>query len=66
MAPALTDDLAEIVLSVTMLGDQLVIPKRLFQRIEVGALDILDDRQLERRAIIDIAHDHRDLDQPAS
>ena len=37
---------------------------RLFDRIEIGALDVLDDGKFERGTIIDLAHDDRDFGQP--
>jgi hypothetical protein len=55
MAAALADHLAEIGLRVAVLVDQLLIARRLLDRIEVGALDVLDDRQFERDAIADLA-----------
>jgi hypothetical protein len=63
MRTALADNLPEIVLSVSMLGDQLFVTKRLFDRIEVGSLDIFDNRQLERCPVIDIADNHGNLDK---
>ena len=47
-----------------MLVDQLLVAERFLDRVEVGALDVLDDRELERGAVVDVAHDDRDLRQP--
>ena len=63
MAAALADDLAEIGLRVLMIIDQLLVAERFLDRVEIGTLDVLDDRQLECGAIVDIADEHRDLDQ---
>ena len=57
MAAALADDLAEIGLRIVVLVDQLLVAQRLFDRIEVGALDVLDDREFERRPVVDVADD---------
>ena len=37
---------------------------RLFERIEVGALHVLDDRELERFLVVDLADDDRHFVQP--
>ena len=39
--------------------DQRLIAHRLFQRIEIGALHVLDDRKLERLAVGHLDHDDR-------
>ena len=65
MAAALADDLAEIGLRVMVLVDQLLIAERLLDRIEVGALHVLDDGKFERHAVIDVADDDRRFGQPA-
>ena len=66
MAAAFADDFAKIVLGIPVLRNQLFVSERLFERIEVGSLDIFDDRDLERRPIIHIANDHRNIRKPAS
>ena len=63
MAAALADDFAEIVLGIAMLGDQLLIAERLLQRIEIGALDVLDDREFQRRLVVHVTDDDRNFDK---
>ena len=63
VAAAFADDIAEIVLRVTVFGNQLLVAKRLIEGIEVGTLDIFNNGQFQRGAIIHIANEHRDLDQ---
>ena len=57
MAAALADHLAEVGLGIAVLVDQLLVALRLFDRVEVGALDVLDDREFERGAVVDVADD---------
>ena len=57
VASALADDFAEIILRIAVFGDQLLVPHRFFERIEVGTLYVFDNCQLQRRAIIHIAND---------
>ena len=52
VAAALADDPGEIVLGVAELADQLLVAQRLLERVEVGALHVLDDRELERLAVV--------------
>ncbi len=54
MAAALADDLCNLVLAAFEFVRQRVITLRLFHRIEVFALNILDDHDLERVRIADI------------
>ena len=42
---------------------QLLIGRRLFDRIEVGALDILDDGDFQRLGVGQLAHHHRHVMQ---
>ncbi len=63
MAAALADDLSEIGLRVIVLVEQLLVAERLLDRIEVGALHVLDDGELEGDAVVDVAHDDRNLRQ---
>ena len=55
MRAALADDLGHLVLAIGELLDQLLVTQRLFQGIEIGALDILDDRKFQSLAVVDIA-----------
>ncbi|KSV69244.1 hypothetical protein N182_32735 [Sinorhizobium sp. GL2] len=64
MASALADDLAEIVLRIAVLGDQLLVAKRFVERIEIRALDVFDDSDFKRRAIVNVANDNRDFGEP--
>ncbi|MCY1236149.1 hypothetical protein D9M72_487920 [compost metagenome] len=61
VAAALADNFAEIVLRVTVFGNQLLIAERLVERVEIRALNVLDDRDLERRAIVDVTDNDRNL-----
>ena len=61
MAPAFAHGGGELFLRVAEPVHQLAISLRLFDRIEVGALDILDDRDFENFGIIEIPHDDRNL-----
>ena len=51
MAARLVDDLADVVLGVAVPLDQLPIALRLLDRVEILALDILDQRELGRRRL---------------
>jgi hypothetical protein len=54
------DDLGDAVLSMPMRLDKLAIAFRFLQRIEILALDILDQRDFRGRRIVDLAYDCRD------
>ena len=45
-------------------GDQARDALRFFQRIQVFALDVLDQRHRGGGLVVDLAHQHRDLVQP--
>src|SRR5438067_9073899 len=51
MAAAFTDDLGDVILAIAELFHQRAITLRLFERIEIRALHILDDRKLQRFGI---------------
>ena len=57
MAPRFVDDLRNVVLRMAVPMDELPVSLRLFKRIEVEPLDILDQGQLGRCQVIDIADD---------
>ena len=59
MAAALADDVRDVVLAVTVLVGQRLIAGRLFQRIQIGALDVFDDRKFKRFGVGDFEHDDR-------
>ena len=63
MAAAFADDLTKIVLGIAVLRDQLLIAQSFVERIEIAALDVLDDGDFERGTVIDIANENRDVDQ---
>ena len=63
MAAALADDLGDVFLAAFELVGQRVIALRLFHRVEVFALDVLDDRDLERVAVADVDRHDRHLVQ---
>ena len=58
------NDLRNIVLGVSMAIDQLLVAFGLLDRVEILALDILNQRKLGGGRFIDIAHDRRDGVQP--
>ena len=57
MTATLADHFRQALLCVLKPLDQIAIATRLFERIEIGALDILDQRDLEMLLIGQIAHD---------
>jgi hypothetical protein len=59
VAAALAHHLRELLLRVGMLLDQLVVAGGLLHRVEVGALHVLDQGELEGLGVADVAHDHR-------
>ncbi|CUX40138.1 hypothetical protein AGR13a_Cc340147 [Agrobacterium genomosp. 13 str. CFBP 6927] len=61
MTSAFADDFTEIVLGVTMFGNQLFVTHCLFKRIKVGTLHVFDNRQLQGRAIVHITNDDRHI-----
>jgi|SRR5690606_36629130 len=63
MTPTLTYDPTKIILSIAILSNQLIVSQRFFQRIKVGPLHILNNRDLQRGPIVNIAYDNRDLMQ---
>ena len=65
MTARLVDELGNIVLRMAMALDQLPIALGLFDRVEVFALDIFDQRDLGRGRIVDLADDRRDRVKPA-
>ena len=60
MAARLVDDLAELFLGMAIKIDQLLVGVGLLDRVQILALDILDQRELGRRRIVDVADDRRD------
>ena len=64
VAARLVDELADIVLGMAVPVDQLAIALGLLDRVQILALDILDQRDLRRRRLVDLADDRRDRVQP--
>ena len=54
MAAALADDLCDVFLAAFEFVGERVIALRLFHRVEIFALHVLDDHDLERVAVADI------------
>ncbi len=52
MAAALADDFRQFVLRIAKFSFQLLIAERFFERIEIGALDVFDDREFERLSVV--------------
>ena len=63
MAAALADDLRDVVLAVFEFVGERLIAAGFFERVEIGALHVLDDGELERFAIVDLEHDDRHVMQ---
>ncbi len=51
MAPALTDDLSQILLRMPEFVDQAVVALRLLDGVEILSLDVLDEGNLEGIAV---------------
>src|SRR3546814_6090166 len=61
MAAALVNQPAQLLLAMTEIGDQSLKALRLFNRVEIGALDVFNQRKLEARGIVKFADDRRNL-----
>src|SRR3954454_4014370 len=64
MAARLVDDPTDFVLGMAMPLDQLAIALRFLERVQVLALDILDQRDLGRGRFVNLADDCGDRVQP--
>ncbi len=64
MAAALADDFCDFVLTAFELVGESVIALRLLHRVEVFALDVFDDHDLERIGVADIDRHDRHFVQP--
>ena len=51
---------------ILVVGAELGVAVGLLERVEIGALDVLDDREFERLAIADVDDDDRDVVQPGA
>lgn len=63
MAAAFADHAGDVVLAVAEIADQRAIAFGLFERIEIGALHVLDDRKLQRFGIGRLDDDDRNVVQ---
>ena len=61
MAARFVDQPGERRLAMAEILDQPLIGLGFFDRVQIFALDILDQRNFERFGFVEIAHDHRDL-----
>src|SRR4051812_46013000 len=66
MAARLVDELAKLLLGVGIIVDEPFIGLGLLDRVEVLALDILDQRDLERLLVAEFAHDGGDFVEPGA
>src|SRR4051794_39096523 len=64
MASRFMDDLGDIFLRVAVAINELLVPLRFLDRVEVLALNILDQRQLGRCRFVYLAYDRRNAVQP--
>src|SRR5690349_16436229 len=64
MAAALAERAAELFLGVAEFLDQAAVALAFLDRVEILPLDVLDQRDLGRAAIVHLADDHRNLVQP--
>ena len=59
VAPALAESLGQPLLGVAEAVHQLAIALRLLERVEVGALDVLDDGELQHLGVVEVSEDRR-------
>src|SRR5437868_15256594 len=64
MTARFVDDPTDLVLRMAVALDQLAVAIRLLERIEILALDILDQRELRRGRFVDLANDRRNGVEP--
>ena len=64
VARGLADDVGQLLLAVAEAVDELAVARRLLDGVEVGALHVLDDGELEHLAVGELAHDDRHRVQP--
>src|SRR5579862_7628964 len=63
MAAAFANHASDVVLTVAEIADQCAVAFSFFERIEIGALHILDDRKLQRLRVAGLDDDNRNLVQ---
>src|SRR5438552_5689772 len=66
MRAALADDFCDLVMRVVEIVGERLIAHRLLDRIEVGALHVLDDGKLERLAVADFDRHDRNVVEPCA
>ena len=63
MRPAFAHRVGQVFLGLVKPLHQLAIARRFLDRVEVGALDVLDNRDFQHFRIVKFPHDHGDLVQ---
>ena len=63
VGPALAQSLGQPVLRVIEPVHQLPVAHRLLDRVQIGALDVLDDRDFQNLGIVEVAHQNRNFVQ---
>src|SRR6185503_18578992 len=66
MATRFVDELAELLLGMAEVGDQPTIGLRFLDRVQILALDVLDQRDFERLLVAEFADDGGDFVQPGA
>ena len=61
MTAGLVDQLGQHVLGMAEVADQPLIRLGFLDRVQILALDIFDQRDLERGGVVEVAHDNRDF-----
>ena len=61
MRAAFADDFRQLRLGIAKIGPKPLIAARFLDRVEILALDVLDDRQLESLAIVGLMNDHGNI-----
>jgi hypothetical protein len=64
VAAALSDNARDIGVRISVVGAELGVARGFFERVEIGALDVFDDGDLERLAVAGLEHDDRDFVLP--
>ena len=62
--PALADPGRNLVVGEVEVLDELLVRGRLLERVEILAVDVLDEGVLERGGVVDVADDGRDRREP--
>ena len=64
MAAALADDAGDVAVRIAVVRAELGVARGFLERVEIGALDILDDGDFERFAVAGLDDDDRDIVAP--